>query len=315
MRKKLALVGIGKIAQDQHKPALDNSQDWELAATVSLKGSLPGIEHFTSMDDMLAARADIEAVSLCLPPTPRFAAAAAALRAGRHVMLEKPPGATLSECRALAELAQENEVSLYASWHSREAAGVSEARAWLADKTLRRAHLNWREDVRLTHPGQDWIWEPGGFGVFDMGINALSMLTEILPQPMHLASAVLQVPSNCQMPIFASLRLAHPHGVEITADFDFFQEGEPTWDTELETTDGGTLLLEKGGSLLSINGEQRAASERLSMFAEYPRLYGNFARLVAAGSSDVDLSPLRLTADAFMFGKREIVDPFPGWLP
>ena len=32
---KVALVGIGKIALDQHVPALTASPDWELAATVS----------------------------------------------------------------------------------------------------------------------------------------------------------------------------------------------------------------------------------------------------------------------------------------
>jgi D-galactose 1-dehydrogenase len=39
----------------------------------------------------------------------------------------------------------------------------------------------WREDVRVWHPGQDWIWQPGGLGVFDPGINALSIITHILP--------------------------------------------------------------------------------------------------------------------------------------
>jgi hypothetical protein len=39
----------------------------------------------------------------------------------------------------------------------------------------------WHEDVRKWHPGQQWIWEPGGFGVFDPGINALSIATRIFP--------------------------------------------------------------------------------------------------------------------------------------
>jgi D-galactose 1-dehydrogenase len=38
MPLKLALVGIGKIAVDQHVPALRASADWELAATVSREG-------------------------------------------------------------------------------------------------------------------------------------------------------------------------------------------------------------------------------------------------------------------------------------
>ena len=40
---KVALVGIGKIARDQHVPALAASGDWELAATVSRSGTVEDI--------------------------------------------------------------------------------------------------------------------------------------------------------------------------------------------------------------------------------------------------------------------------------
>ena len=141
----LALVGIGKIAIDQHVPALAASADWTLAATVSRHGSVPGVPSYTDLGEMLADRPDIRVVSLCMPPVPRFAYAIEALRAGRHVMLEKPPGATLSECQTLLELARERRVTLYASWHSREAAKVAEARAWLAGRRLTRLRIIWKE--------------------------------------------------------------------------------------------------------------------------------------------------------------------------
>ena len=92
-------------------------------------------------------------------------------------MLEKPPGATLSEVQALVELAERQNVALFASWHSREAAAVESARHWLGSRHLRKVRVSWKEDVRVWHPGQTWIWKAGGFGVFDPGINALSILT------------------------------------------------------------------------------------------------------------------------------------------
>ncbi|GAB4347167.1 MAG: hypothetical protein Kow0026_00170 [Oricola sp.] len=155
MSIKVALVGIGKIARDQHVPAINGSQDWELAATVSRHGGVEGVEAFTDLETLLATRPDIEVVSLCLPPVPRFDYAAAALKAGRHVMLEKPPGATLAECRALQAMAQAAGVSIYATWHSREAAQVEKARAWLRDKRLKALKVIWKEDVRRWHPGQE----------------------------------------------------------------------------------------------------------------------------------------------------------------
>ena len=101
MPLKIALAGIGKIARDQHIPALSASTDWELAATVSRHATVEGVEAFGDFDSMLTARPDIEVISLCMPPVPRFAYATAAIRAGRHVMLEKPPA---PRCRSAMRL-------------------------------------------------------------------------------------------------------------------------------------------------------------------------------------------------------------------
>lgn len=306
---KIALVGIGKIALDQHVPSIVGSPGWELAATVSRQGSVEGVEAYTDFAKMLQERSDIRVVSLCLPPVPRFEYAAAAIRAGRHVMLEKPPGATLAECHALEALAREHRVSLYATWHSREADKVSVAKAWLADKTLGRLKVTWKEDVRRWHPGQEWIWEPGGMGVFDPGINALSIVTEILPVNIHLASATLDVPSNRQTPIGARLSFAHPSGAEVTAEFDWRQTGEQTWMIEA-ATDEGTLTLLDGGARIQIDGIEDALVSDNPLAGEYPRLYANMATLVAKGEIDMDLRPMVHVSDALALGRRVTVEPF-----
>lgn len=305
---EIALVGIGKIAVDQHVPAIAGSPDWSLAATVSRRGRVDGVESHTDFAEMLERRSDIRVVSLCLPPVPRFDYAAAAIAAGRHVMLEKPPGASLSECHRLIEMARAQRVSLFATWHSREAAMVAPAKAWLADKTLRRLSVIWKEDVRRWHPGQDWIWEPGGLGVFDPGINALSIVTEILPDPIHLTEATLEVPENKQGPIAAALRFAHPGGADVSAVFDWRQEGDQTWSIEVET-DQGVLALHDGGARMIVDGVEQSA-DGPALTGEYPRLYARMAELVASGQSDTDLSPLRHVADAFLLGRRVLTAPF-----
>ena len=310
MAMKIALVGIGKIARDQHIPAIDASTDWDLAAVVSRSGTVDGVESFQDIGSFLGARPDVECVSLCLPPVPRFAYASAALRAGRHVMLEKPPGSTLAECSALEALARAAGVSIYATWHSREAAQVDAAKAWLADKRLRSLKITWKEDVCRWHPGQKWIWKPGGLGVFDPGINALSIVTKILPSPIHLIRAVLEFPENCQTPIAADLEFFHPDGAELRAEFDFRQEGEQIWTIAIET-DGGSLLLSEGGAKLSIDGAQAAVGENGNpLRGEYPRLYDNMAKLVRSRSIEMDLSPMVHVADAFLLGERVTVKPF-----
>ncbi|MAY62832.1 MAG: D-galactose 1-dehydrogenase [Rhizobiales bacterium] len=308
MARKIALAGIGKIARDQHVPSIAASGDWELAATITRHEGVEGIENYTDIDAMLAACPDIDVISLCLPPVPRFEYAAAAIRAGRHVMLEKPPGATLAECHTLEAMAREAGVSIFATWHSREAASVEAARKWLADKTLKRLKITWLEDVRLWHPGQEWIWEPGGLGVFDPGINALSILTRILPVPVHLRSATLKFPDNRQTPIAADLDFRHPGGAEVNAEFDWRKEGDQFWNIEAET-DAGTLVLSDGGANLSIDGAPVEASD-VALDGEYPKLYARMVDLVQTGEIDMDLSPMVHVADAFLLGKRETIEPF-----
>jgi D-galactose 1-dehydrogenase len=302
---RLGLVGIGKIARDQHIPVLKADPAFELVATASRNAKLDDLPGYVSVEDMLAGAHDLHAVSLCTPPQDRFATARAVLEAGHHLMLEKPPGATLGELEILSDLAVRAGVTLFATWHSRYAPGVEAAKAWLATRAPTHVRIDWREDVRRWHPGQEWIWEAGGLGVFDPGINALSIATRILPKPFYLRSGVLSYPANRAAPITAELSFIDMDGVPVEATFDWLQTGEQTWDIRVETGEG-VLVLSKGGAVLTIDGETVIDQPE----REYAGLYTRFAQLIAAGASDVDVSPLRHVADAYLRGERATVAPF-----
>ena len=306
MRLKVGLLGIGKIARDQHIPALKADARFDLAACASRNATVSGIPSFTDLDTMLAAVPDLQCISICTPPQAHFEAALTALRAGKHVMLEKPPAATTRQIALLADEAARRGRTLFQTWHSRFAGGVDGAREFLRTRKLVSGRIIWKEDVHHWHPGQRWIWEPGGFGVFDPGINALSVLTEILPKDVCVEGALLEFPENQQSPIAANLRLRTEDGVAIRAEFDFRQKGEQSWDIELVTTTG-KLKLARGGADLSIDGKSVTTDE--SMAGEYPRLYQRFAELCESGKSEVDWRPFQLVADAFLIGERRIVAP------
>ena len=301
----LAIVGIGKIVRDQHLPAVAGNADYRLVAAASRHGRVEGIDNFTTIDEMLAAMPSIDAVSLCMPPQYRHAAAVKALAAGKHVFLEKPPGATLSEVADLQALAEANRVSLFASWHSRYAPAVEAAREFLAGTRIRSMRVVWKEDVRQWHPNQDWIWQAGGLGVFDPGINALSIVTRILPRPVFATAATLEFPENREAPIAASIAFTDAEGLDLEAEFDWRQTGRQSWDI-VARTDAGEMLLSEGGARLSVDG--RLVHEQPER--EYPGLYQRFAEIIAAGRSDVDLAPLRHVADAFLLGRRKVVEAF-----
>jgi L-arabinose 1- dehydrogenase len=301
----LAVVGVGKIARDQHLPAIAGNPGFELVAAASRNAQVDNVRNYGDIDALLGAERDLDAVSLCAPPQVRYAQARAALEAGKHVMLEKPPGASVSEVEALRELARQHKRTLFATWHSRCASAVEPARAWLAQRTLRAVHVRWKEDVRRWHPGQQWIWEPGGLGVFDPGINALSIVTRILPREVLLRGATLHVPSDCATPIAAELDCIDTDGVPVRAEFDWRHGPVEQWEIDVETTDG-LLSISEGGKRLSINGEP----VNLDAEREYAALYERFHWLIAHGTEDVDVRPLRLVADAFLLGRHVEVEAF-----
>lgn len=302
---RIAVVGLGKIARDQHLPAIADHAGFELVATVDPGASaVEGVASFDSLDTLFHDGPAVDAVVLCTPPQVRYALAAKALKHGVHVFLEKPPGATLAEVASLKQLANAGGLTLFAGWHSRYAAGVEPARAWLAERRIEGVAIRWKEDVRAWHPGQEWIWESGGLGVFDPGINALSIATRILPSAFFLKAATLEIPANRAAPIAADLQFVDGEGITMTMELDWRQTGPQSWDIVVDT-DQGQLILSHGGAILALPGRNVAGEDR-----EYAGLYAHFAELIASRSSAVDTTPLRLVADAFLLGRRESTEAF-----
>ncbi|MDE2303112.1 MAG: Gfo/Idh/MocA family oxidoreductase [Sphingomonadales bacterium] len=301
MSLRIAIAGYGKIARDQHEPAIA-ACGMTLVAVADPQARHPRLPSYGSIEAMLAKEPEIDAIAVCAPPQFRFATARAALDAGRHVFLEKPPGQTLGEVAALEALARGRGCSLFAAWHSREAAGAQPAREWLEGKAVTDVTVTWKEDARVWHPGQDWIWEPGGFGVFDPAINALSLLTAILPGGWRVLAADFERQREGTAPIAARVAMLARDDVPVRAEFDFRGPEPAVWDIRI-ATEAGELLLSRGGERLTIAGKPVP----LASPGEYPRLYRRFAGLIGEAMSEVDAEPLRLVADSFVVARDRLV--------
>ncbi len=307
---KIGIIGFGKIARDQHAPAIQASPSFELVA-ISNAGegdSLRDVASFNTYQAMLTGVGDLDAVSICTPPGPRRVIAADCLAAGKHVLLEKPPAGTVTEVPAIARAAAAAKKVAFTTYHAQHNQAVKRAADLLAGKTLRALQVTWKEDVRRWHPGQEWILAAGGFGIFDPGINALSILTRILPEPVFISSAELYFPTNRGAPIAANLKFATglARNEQLAAALDWRQTGPQTWEIDVEATDGTKIKLSNGGSQLDV-GEQPPF---VGAPDEYPDIYKEFAQLLEAGTSKVDASPFQLVADVFMLGERKQVEAF-----
>lgn len=305
---RIGIVGFGKIAADQHVPAIAANPRLELAATVSRqRNGVNGVPGFTSHEEMLREVRDLDAVAITTPPSVRYAIARDCTEAGLHCLLEKPPTVTLSEIHDLACLADGKQVSLFTTWHAQHNPAVAAAAEALAGREIASMEIVWREDVRKWHPGQQWIWQPGGFGVFDPGINAFSIATKIFPGPLFVREAELMFPENRDTPIAAEIAFASPVAVgPLRCTLDWRHSGNEAWTIGVSTVDGMELVLSEGGSKLAVDDAARAGEGP----GEYPDIYARFVDLIDARGSLVDVAPLRLVADAFTLGRRAVVDPF-----
>ena len=301
---RTAIIGFGKIAADQHVPAIEANPRFELVGSVSRQGHGPA-PNFTSHTDLLGAGLDLDCAAITTPPGPRYEIARECIEAGLHLLLEKPPTVTLGEMEELEALAQAKGVTLFTTWHAQANPAVTAAAALLKGQRVAEMQIVWHEDVHKWHPGQQWVWEPGGFGVFDPGINAFSIAVAIFPASLFVQEAVLRVPENAQTPIAAELTLASPAADgPLGCDLDWRKTDGESWTITVRTADGRTVELRDGGATLLVDGTE----QQVSGLPEYPHLYRQFADLIDCRQSHVDVRPLRLVADAMLVGRREVVD-------
>jgi len=303
----IAIIGYGKIAADQHVPSIRGNDRFELVATSSRSGQ--GVaQTFTNWRELIRRVDGLQAVAITTPPEPRFEIARECIAGGLHCLLEKPPTAGLAEIADLDCQAQAGQVSLFTTWHAQHHSTVEAAASALAGRRIKSMEIRWHEDVHKWHPGQQWIWQPGGFGVFDPGINALSIATKIFPGGLFVKSAELMVPENAQTPIAADIVFSSPEADgPLHASLDWRRTKGEEWTIAVETTDGVQVLLEDGGASLVLNGEAQADGG----IGEYPDIYRTFVDLIDERRSLVDVAPFRLVADALLVARRTGVEAVP----
>ena len=105
----IGLVGYGHIAQ-KHKAAIEMTPDCSLKAVFDInpiETNQPSIKSYTDLDAML--REDLDIVVICTPNGFHAQHSIAALKAGHHVICEKPFALTSADCQAMITAAAEND--------------------------------------------------------------------------------------------------------------------------------------------------------------------------------------------------------------
>jgi hypothetical protein len=87
---RLGLVGYGKIARDQHVPAINANPAFQLVSVATQGQPCDGVANFQSLSELLENGPSVDAIAFCTPPQGRFVLVQQALAAGKHVLVEKP---------------------------------------------------------------------------------------------------------------------------------------------------------------------------------------------------------------------------------
>lgn len=110
--RRIAILGVG-FGTDVHLPAL-RSEGWEVAAIWSRReerareaAAAHAIPDFSTDYNTLVRRDDIDAVAIATPPSLHHEMTLAALRAGKHVLCEKPFASTAAQAEEMRALARE----------------------------------------------------------------------------------------------------------------------------------------------------------------------------------------------------------------
>lgn len=327
---RIAICGFGEIATKAHLPAISRSCGglFRLAAVVDpdratvaekLGNLLPSencaVRLYRSLSECLADAEDaaisLDAVSVCTPSTVTLDLAHNALEAGKHVLVEKPPG-DWKRLKGLRELAASRQVTLFTAYHTAVCVGLPHSQEWLRThaRDLKQVRVIWKESVRKFHPCQVWVTKKDPStnaceGVLDIVFNPLSLLFALLG-PLEFQSSSLTVPSNWETPISGSFSLtatAPESGgvIPVTGDFAWdYEPDEPDEPEEIWTvsfrTPTSTLLLTDGGSQVYVDG-RRVTTQPTAAYPlepEYENLYCQFASLIASKQSAADETTPRL---------------------
>ena len=191
---RVGIIGSGSIAQAVHIPGYQKVEGVKLAAfcdtnrkTLKAAAEKFGVKQtYTDYKKMLAA-AKLDAVSVCTPNAFHAAPTIAALKAGAHVLVEKPIALNADEARRMAAAARKAKRLLMVAFNSRWRADVQYLKRCVESGML--GDIYYGEAVYLRRrgiPGWGVFVNKelsGGGPLIDVGVHMLDLALYLMGHP------------------------------------------------------------------------------------------------------------------------------------
>ena len=184
---RAATIGAGSIAQACHMPGYHKNANADLVAFADpvparhkeIHAAFDGVTGYKDYREMLK-KEDLDIVSICTPNKIHAPATIASLKAGCHVLCEKPISTTLKDADRMIQVAKETKKKLMVGFTHRLFTGTTRCKELLTKKALGKPFMI---RVRFAHGGpypgwakDKWFYDPelaAGGALLDMGIHAI----------------------------------------------------------------------------------------------------------------------------------------------
>jgi UDP-N-acetylglucosamine 3-dehydrogenase len=231
----VAIAGCGA-AGNVHLACWNNLVGVRIAAVCDIDGmaaartaaQYEGAAAFTSVSDMLKSqRFDI--VDVCTPAAQHVETAAAALRAGAHVLCEKPLAVTANDARAIVQLAQERERLLMTAFTHRFHPPVLFAKEMVDNDDIGRVtmfrcrfsgYFEGAEGSALSDPDQS-----GGGALLDTAINGIDLFRYFCGEAASITGRLMQVNPDLRVEDAAALLIEGETGALGVVEASWSQPG------------------------------------------------------------------------------------------
>ena len=201
---KIGIIGCGKITEVRHAPEYAENPNCQLVAFFDVVPERAkalaeqyGGTAYDSIEALLAS--DVDAVSVCVANAYHAQASIQALKAGKHVLCEKPMATTPEDCEAMVAAAKAAGKFLMIGQNQRLAKAHVKAREIIESGEMGRVITF---ETHFAHPGPEgwtgvrdsWFFDKkvASFGVMaDLGVHKTDLIHYLTGKKIVRTSAVL----------------------------------------------------------------------------------------------------------------------------
>jgi len=180
---RVGVVGCGNIFNLAHKNALKNLKTIKVVAFMDIKARKAkeaarefNAKYFTSLDEFLDF--DLDVVEILSPTYTHADIAIKALKAGKHVIVEKPIALRSEEAEKMIEVAEKEGLWLLVGHTRRFDKRWMQIKEIIKKRNILPMQIRKAEVQRLPFPETAWYWKPnkGGGVAIDLGVHVTDFL-------------------------------------------------------------------------------------------------------------------------------------------